>query len=182
MFKHNNTPIADWLTINGIQRPQNYWTKENCVAEGVVWEADPVAVPPTAVELAAAFGRYKAQVLLQIDLRNDAVIRAVIGERQSEYELAEREAAAFKVAGYPATPVPGSVGSWAAAKGWTATRAADDILAVASRWRAAQAALRANRLVGKEAVGVAVDGPAIDAIMVQWVAFCTAIEIQLGAR
>lgn len=52
MFKYQNTPIDDWLEIDGIQHPPNFWTKENCAAYGVVWEADPPPPPPTPEQVA----------------------------------------------------------------------------------------------------------------------------------
>lgn len=69
----------------------------------------------------------------------------------AEYEQAERDATAFKAAGY-AGAVPGSVSVWATAKGWTARQAADDILAAAAMLRAKLLQIRAVRLAGKEAI------------------------------
>jgi hypothetical protein len=102
----------------------------------------------------------------------------VIGERGNEYELAEREASAYKAAGYTGA-VPGSVGAWAAAKGWTATSAADSIIATATDWRSAQATLRAARLLSKEQVRVAVDGAELDLVTADWVLFLAGLRAQL---
>lgn len=68
----------------------------------------------------------------------------------AEYQETEREALAFKAAGY-AGDVPATVSSWAAAKNWTARQACDDILLAAAGLRAKYQQIRAVRLAGKEA-------------------------------
>lgn len=120
----------------------------------------------------------RAASILQIDADTDSLIRSVIGERSSEYELAEKEAFAFKVAGYPVT-VPSSVSAWAAAKGWTAKAAADSIIATATNWRSAQSTLRAERLLRKEQARTAVDAAALDLVAAQWAAFLTTLKAQM---
>jgi hypothetical protein len=121
-----------------------------------------------------------AALIKQIDADVDAINLAVIGSRAQEYELAERHGLAYKDAGYTGT-VPSSVSSWATAKGWTATQAADDIIATASQWRTAQAAIRAQRLLRKEQVRAATDSAGITAAMAAWAGFVVAIRGQLGA-
>ena len=121
----------------------------------------------------------KAASILQIDADTDSLIRSVIGERGSEYELAEREASAYKASGYPVT-VPSSVSAWATAKGWTAKEAADSIIATATDWRSAQSTLRAERLLRKEQARTALDATALDAIKAQWEAFMVALKLQLN--
>jgi len=117
--------------------------------------------------------------ILKIDTDVDALIRKVIGERTSEYELAEKEANAYKAAGYTGT-VPGSVSAWATAKSWKPKVAADSIIATAAAWRSAQASMRATRLLSKEQARVAVDVTALDAIKVQWDEFMVALKLQLN--
>lgn len=117
--------------------------------------------------------------LIQIDRDVDAIYAALLGNREAEYTLAEKEALAFQAAGY-AGAVPPSVQAWATAKSQTATWATDDILAAATSWRAAQLAIRANRLAGKEAVRKAVDGAALIAALAQWAGFLAVIKPQLG--
>ncbi|OHE77789.1 MAG: hypothetical protein A3F67_08090 [Verrucomicrobia bacterium RIFCSPHIGHO2_12_FULL_41_10] len=124
----------------------------------------------------------KAELIKQIDTDTDTLIQAVIGNRQSEYELAEREAAAYKTAGYPTSPVPPSVKSWADAKGVTSTAACDDILSAASGWRSAQAALRANRLLCKQQAAGAVDMGALSASRAQWMGDLETIKLSLGLK
>lgn len=145
---------------------------EFTAAEETVWAAEQAAAR------AVVFPNAKAASILQIDIDTDSLIRSVIGERGSEYELAEKEAAAFKSAGYPVT-VPSSVIAWATAKGWTAKAAADSIIAKAMNWRSAQSALRAERLLRKEQARTAVDATALDVVMAQWAAFLAALKAQL---
>ena len=140
--------------------------------ERVAWDAAEV------VRIAAILPNAKAASILRIDTDTDSLIRSVIGERGSEYELAEKEAAAFKSAGYPVT-VPSSVSAWATAKGWTAKAAADSIIATAANWRSAQSTLRAERLLRKERARTAVDAAALDVVMAQWAAFLAALTAQM---
>ncbi|MFZ3289254.1 MAG: hypothetical protein WA191_20740 [Telluria sp.] len=121
----------------------------------------------------------KTAFILQIDADADALIRAVIGERASQYEGAEREALAYKAAGYTGT-VPPKVQAWATAKAQTATWAADSQIATAATWRSAEDALYAKRLLLKETASNAVDAAALDAVKVQWATFLVALKGQLG--
>lgn len=121
----------------------------------------------------------KSALILQIDTDVDALIRAVIGERGSEYELSEKEATAYKAAAYPAAPVPSSVSSWAIAKGWTNTAAADDIIAAATGWRSAQSALRTARLLRKQQAANAADAAALNVIQASWNSFLSGIKTSL---
>lgn len=139
------------------------------------------ATARTAADLAARLVTEKNNFILQIDTDTDNLIRSVIGERGSEYELAESHATAYKTAGYPATPVPSSVSAWATAKGWTNTQAADSIIAAATGWRTAQASLRANRLARKENARGTVDAVALDAVKAQWAGFLVVLRGQLAA-
>lgn len=116
------------------------------------------------------------RLLKQIDVDTDAIYAAVQGNRVSEYEQAEIDANAYKAAGYAGT-VPGSVASWATAKGQTTTWAADDILATAAAWRGAISAIRANRLLRKEQTRVATD---LAPVAAGWAAFVVAIRAALG--
>jgi hypothetical protein len=72
------------------------------------------------------------------------------------------------------------VQSWATAKGWTATQAADDILAAAASLRGAKSAIRAARLLRKEQVKAATTGAEVSTAMAAWAAFAAAIRAQLG--
>lgn len=129
---------------------------------------------------AARLAEVKRVSIARIDAEVDAIVGDVVGNRVSEYARAEREANAFKDANYPAEAVPGSVQSWATAKGWTAQQAADNILATAATWRSAQEALRDNRLLRKEQVRVAVNDAAINTAMGNWATFRSFIRSSLG--
>jgi hypothetical protein len=117
--------------------------------------------------------------VLKIDADADKIYGDVVGNKGEEYRSAEADAKAFVAAGYIGVAGSG-VTSWATAKGWTVTQAANDIIAQATAWRGAQAAIRAQRLGKKEAVRAATDSAAIDALMGQWAAFVTSIRTQLG--
>lgn len=121
-----------------------------------------------------------AQCLAKIDADTDSIYGSMLGNRGEEYTLAATEAKAYKDAGYTG-PVPGSVQSWATAKAWTTTQAADDILTTAAQWLGAQSAIRSARLLRKEqARGTASDPVARITAMAAWAGFTTAIRSQLG--
>lgn len=148
------------------------------IAEGATFPAwalpltpCPVQVPTVAVLIKAAISR--------IDGDTDSLIRDVIGHRGNEYKLADEQARAFKSAGYIGT-VPGSVQSWTTAKGWTATQAADDIIAVADNWLSAQASIRSNRLSCKEDARKATTAAGVDTALAAWATFVAQIRTSLG--
>jgi hypothetical protein len=133
-------------------------------------------IPVTAEEKAAFIAQVKSEA--------GALTQQVLSGLGSEYELAEAEATAYKTAGYTGT-VPGSVADEVAskaAKGMTitATVACDSILAAATGWRQAQAALRRNRLTVSSAASVAVDAAGLNSIKAQWAALLVALKTQLG--
>jgi hypothetical protein len=123
--------------------------KQGLVRNGASWEAPPVPVTPE--EIAAAI----AEIDTICDRKRNRYISAgsLVVE---EYRLAARQAAAYKQAGYSGA-VPAAVQSWATAKGWTATQAADDILATEAAWMAVLAAIRNIRLPAKEQARAATD-------------------------
>lgn len=120
----------------------------------------------------------KAAFILQIDTDADALIRAVIGERASQYEGAERESLAYKAAGYTGA-VPPKVQAWATANNQTATWASDSQIATAEAWRSAENALYAKRLLLKETARGAVDAAGLDDSKAQWSSFMSALRLQL---
>jgi len=136
-------------------------------------------VPVPAPSLAAQLATASAALVKQIDADTDALYAAVIGNRAAEYTVAEAEATAFAGGEYQGT-VPASVASWATAKGWTAQAAADDIIATATAWRTAQAAIRAARLLRKEQARTAADLAALATTRAQWAGFVAAVRAQLG--
>lgn len=120
-----------------------------------------------------------AELLKKIDSDVDSIYGSVLGNRSNEYAQANADAQFFKSAGYAGT-VPGSVQSWATAKSWTATQAADDILTTAAQWVGAQSAIRAARLLRKEQVRNAPDAATINTTMAAWAGFVAYIRGQLG--
>lgn len=149
---------------------------------GDTWNGTAIVKKPIPPRDVAA---EKAAFILQVKSEAGELTTQVLKGLESEYELAEKEAVAYKAAGYPATPIPGSVQSEInskAAKGVTitATVAADTILAKAAGWRTAQAALRDNRLTTVSAAEVAVDGPALDVIKANRASFMASLKDGLG--
>ena len=132
-----------------------------------------------ATAVAAALAELKAAFTAQTYTDVAAIVSAVTRGIQDEYALAETEARAYITAGYTGT-VPASVSSWATAKGWTATTAANDIAATATSWRSAQASMRATRLLRKEQGANAVDAAALAVIKAQWEAYIIAMRASLG--
>ena len=126
----------------------------------------------------------KAVFITLVKSEAGALTTQVLKGLESEYELAEKEATAYKAAGYSATPIPGSVQSEInskAAKGVTITStvACDTILSAATNWRNAQASLRGKRLTTTSAAEVAVDAAALDTIKASWAAFLVELKTQL---
>ena len=169
--------VAEFVTVPDEVR--NGWLHNNGV-----FTAPPAPPVPTQEELDAIAAAESARVLTaaranlirQIDADTDAIYRAVQGDRAMEYVLAESDAKAYKSAGYTGT-VPGSVASWASAKGQTATWAADDILTTATGWRQAQSSIRATRLTCKEQARAATD---LAPVVAQWAGFLVTVKAALG--
>ena len=139
---------------------------------------------PTPEQIAAAlpvaeFNAARAEAIRIIDADTDAIYGACIGNRATEYKVAEDEAKAYETNNY-AGAAPQSVASWATAKGWTANQATDDILATANQWRGAQASIRANRLARKEQVRTASNQAAVEAAVASWKDFVAATRAALG--
>ncbi|MDZ7862464.1 hypothetical protein [Acidovorax sp.] len=120
-----------------------------------------------------------AELVARIDADVDRIYDQVMGRRQAEYERAEAEGRAYADAGYTG-PVPPMVQSHAAAKGWVAQVAADDILAVSAAWRTAQETLRTQRLLRKEQARNALGSASLKAIEATWAGFVAAVRAQLG--
>jgi hypothetical protein len=173
---HGDNIPADAVEITS----EEHATLLSAQSAGKIIQADsngtPIAVDPPTPSLT----KLKSGAIKQIDADVDEIYKAVIGNRDSEYALAEAEAKAFAAAGYLASDVPASVQSWADAKQKTPTWAADDIIATAAAWRAVQASLRTNRLSTKEAVRSATDQAGIDTALAAWELYVAAIRAALG--
>lgn len=149
------------------------WVLAGTSKKGDLWVGGEFVTPP--VDLAPE----RAALVAQIDADVDVIYGLAIGNRQAEYEEAERQAHAYAQAGYTGT-VPGMVASWATAKGWTAEQAADDILQQAAIWRGAQEAIRAARLLRKEQARAAATAEALAGVRAAWAAFVGVVRGQLG--
>jgi len=143
------------------------------------WQARWVVTEHPADVVADMLAQSKSQMLLQIDAEVDSIYAAVMGNRASEYTLAESDAIDYKGNSYAGT-VPASVQAWASAKGQTARWAADDILATATQWRAAQATIRTARLGYKEAVRASATLEALETVRTGWIGFVRTARAQLG--
>ena len=126
-----------------------------------------------------ALAQLKAALILKIDADIDAIYTVVVGNRFAEYQDAASEAKAFKDAGYTGA-VGTSVAGWATVKAQTNTWAANDILATANSWKAAQAQMRSVRLTHKENARVATTNAQLAAVNGSWLATLAAIKTSLG--
>ena len=138
------------------------------------------ATPHSAEDLAERHAAEKTSFLFQVKAEAGAITQQVLSGLDSEYELAEKEAAAYRTAGYPAESIPESVKSEMDARGVTAIVACDAILTAASGWRSAQASLRKNRLAVQAAAAASVDATGLDAIKENWATFMASLRSSLG--
>lgn len=139
-----------------------------------------IDIPPEAVLLSLE----KTAFILQVKTEAGTFTQQVLKGLNSEYELVEKEATAYKAAGYPET-IPNSVQdeiASKAAKGITinAMVACDAILIASTNWRNAQATLRRNRLTIVSAAEVAVDGTALNDIKARWTDFMASLRTSCG--
>lgn len=121
----------------------------------------------------------KMVALMTVDLSNDDIVTSVIGRRDTEYLMAEKQAQAYIDAGYKGDTYP-YVDSWAIAKAKSEKWSADNIIETANNWRAIQADMRSKRLKAKEDVRNATSTDSIDTIVQQWYAYLGIIKQQLG--
>lgn len=175
-WRDPNHTTANATIHEGVTLPPDWLGGSYSYLDGVWTVVDPIAqAAKIAAELQAAIEAAKNK----INADADKIYGDVVGNKGEEYRSAEADAKAFIAALYTGT-AGGGVTSWATAKGWTNTQAAADIITQATAWRGAQAAIRANRLVRKEAVKAAVDLTALNTAMAQWAGFAAAIRGQLG--
>lgn len=121
----------------------------------------------------------KMSALMTVDLSNDDIVTSVIGRRDTEYLMAEKQAQAYIDAGYKGDTYP-YVDSWAIAKAKSEKWAADNIIETAANWRAIQADMRSKRLKAKEDIRNATSTDTVDAIVHQWYGYLGIIKQQLG--
>jgi len=138
------------------------------------------ATPHSAEDLAERHAAEKTNFLFQVKAEAGAITQQVLSGLDSEYDLAEKEAAAYRDAGYPAESIPESIKSEVDARGVTPTVACDTILTAASNWRTAQASLRRNRLAAQAAAAASVDATGLDVIKENWATFMASLRSSLG--
>lgn len=154
---------------------QAVFADDQLAEHGITRVVEPPPPPPEPPSLESQ----KIMVEAMIDSEVDGVYQRVIGNRQPEYSEAEKQAHAYKDAGYTGA-VPAYVASWVAASGKTATAATDDILTQAAAWRAAAGAMRAARLAHKAQAQVATTQAALDAVRASWATSIGQIRAALG--
>ena len=165
-------------TVQDLTLPED-WIPGAYAYNGAWTVADQSILDVVAVEKLVVLRRNIADLVCRIDADADAIYAAKLGNRTTEYADAEIAAIAYRAAGYTGT-VPEDVQSWATSTGSPAQWAADDIIATADSWRAAQKVIRARRLNCKEPARKATTQAELDAIEAQWSAFVAQIRMQLG--
>lgn len=121
----------------------------------------------------------KKSLLELVNNDDNSIYSAAIGNKLSEYQIAEIDALTYKTSGYTGV-VAESIQSWADAKNWTAKQAADDILQQAQVWRWAQGVIRRNRLKAKEDIKSAPTKEQADIVYAEWKEFVVYIRNLLG--
>lgn len=149
------------------------------------WRYKWAIVALTTEEISAKLQAIRMQSLVQINNDDNKIYADVIGNKTTEYLDAAIEAKAYKAAGYPSEVGDDDyelVKSWAKAKRWTLTQAANDILAQEAAWKGAAKLIRDYRLQAKEDVKRATTIDEIEAAMLIWINFVTNIRTQLGVN
>lgn len=185
----NISLTKEGMKMEGLMDPSK--TTENCELitvqslpegwKGNLWTYDKTWVLSEygLLEFNEKIQNLKRTNILKIDSDTDALYTAVVGNRASEYTLAESEARAF-ADDFFNTDAPESVRSWAEAKGWTNQQAAENILETASQWRTAQSLIRTQRLLRKEQVRTSLTISDIERAVASWSQFLNSIKNSLG--
>lgn len=164
-----------WADAEGTRHHVAALTDGQRQALGITTAVEDVAPPepPSVADLASAF-------VFQISYDVTAAYRDAIGGREYEYAETERQALAFKAAGYSGD-VPRYVAIWVERSGKTAQAAADDILAKADALRAAAGDMRDAHLTHKDDALAATTSAEIDALRVSWAAAVGQFRAAVGA-
>jgi len=153
---------------------------DNAIPEMVKVGSNLVIDPSMLSEKEAALlSDKKVGSLAHIDQINDTIVDMVIGRRDTEYLMAEKQAQAYIDANYEGDTYP-YVDSWAQAKKSDQKWAADNIIETANNWRTLQSDMRAKRLKAKEGIRSASTLDAVDEIVNQWHNYIDIIKQQLG--
>ena len=142
-------------------------------------EEEIVFLEKRAIAESAIFPEAQIAFVKKIDADVDAIYADAIGNRATEYELAEKEALTYQAASYSG-PAPASVSAWSEAKKESAKWAADDIISTSSNWRFAQSSIRLHRLITKEAAKNADDMATLSVIQADWNEFVAVSRSYLG--
>lgn len=165
-------------------QPNHLWPQELVEATPVkdefgIWRQTWEVRDLTGASLTSRIASRKAELERLVDRDVDQIYGATIGNRATEYTLAESEARAYISANYTG-PVPVTVQEWADVKGWTTRQAADDVVNAANTWRTAQLAIRKQRLSIKDQIRNASQPAVLDTTMSEWSQFVAYIATQLG--
>jgi hypothetical protein len=148
-------------------------------AIGDAWDGVAFTRPAPVVDLPAL----KAAAITKTYADVDGVYKAAIGRRATEYQDAEDAARAFAAAGYMGD-VSEYVSDYAAhnvtGEAQTDQWAADQIIARADAFRAAQAAMRTKRFEWQAAMRAASTPDELAAAVAAWNGFIAALRGQLG--
>lgn len=128
------------------------------------------------------FDARKALAIAQTYLDVDAVTLAAVGQRGEEYKSAEAAARDFSAAGYVGEPVA-DVSSYAqfnpTGEAQSNRWAADQIIARADAFRAAQTAMRCQRFEAQATMRGAQDTAALAVAVSAWESFIASVRAQL---
>jgi len=142
-----------------------------------------------ATAIAAELTTAKTTFIRQVKADAGALTQQFLQGLESEYDLAEKQAMAYRDAGYPdptsEVPLPSSIQdeiSSKAARGITitATVACNNIIIASTGWRSAQAELRRKRLTVASEAYSAVDFVVLDEVKAQWQTFMEGLYTMLG--
>jgi len=139
--------------------------------------------------IAADLSTAKNTFFRQVKTDAGALTQQFLQGLESEYDLAEKQATAYRDAGYPAptseAPLPGSIQDEIASKAArgitiTSTVACNNIIIASTGWRSAQAELRRKRLTVASEAYSAVDFVVLDEVRAQWQTFIEGLYTMLG--
>lgn len=174
-WEFNKMPFGDLILEKVDDLPAGF-VPGLCTYSDGVWGKTTEATDIAIRDLNA----YVKQALMEVDGLSDVVVTTVIGRRDTEYLMAEKQAQAYIDANYKGDTFP-YVDSWAQAKKLDQKWAADNIIETAIMWRTVQADMRAKRLKFKEDIRNAPSIGDVDEIFNQWRKYIDIITKQLGA-
>jgi hypothetical protein len=124
---------------------------------------------------------YADQAIVNIDNSSDDLVTALIGRRDTEYLMAEKQAQAYIDAKYKGETFP-YVSSWAKAKNQTEKWAADNIIETANSWRSTQSDVREKRLAHKERIRLSETIEEINETLRSWYNYIDSVKLNLGVK